>query len=164
MLEVVQRELDNYKKQYRRSNFPDLKLSALYALRPDEALAVASDWDKEWPNSNHAGVYFIFDSSYRLLYVGKASMKNCIGDRLSAHFPNDKATKTCRIVGWYKQEQPMYVATVAIPHDIKFEAAALEEYLIDRFNPIYNFQGINPTLLIAACVRSPARIKERRSN
>jgi hypothetical protein len=142
MLEAVRFELENYKKQYRRSDFPDLKLSGLYALCPDETGDVVSDWDKEWPNSRDAGVYFIFDSSVRLLYIGKASMNDCIGDRLSAHFPSDKATKTCSIVGWNKEQQPMYVATVAVPEDMKFEAAALEEYLIGKLPTVYNVRGI----------------------
>jgi len=146
VVEDVQRELDNYKKQYRRADFPDLKLSPLYALCPDEARSVPSDWGKEWPNSNNAGLYFIFDRDYQLLYVGKASMDHCIGDRLSAHFPNDKATETCRLARWNK-EQPMYIATVGVPKDIRFEAAALEEYLIDKLKTVYNLRGIVRLLL-----------------
>jgi len=33
---------------------------------------------------------------------------------------------------------PMYVATVPVPDDSKFEAASLEEYLIEELNPSVN--------------------------
>jgi hypothetical protein len=150
VLEAVKDALREFKAKYRRDDFPDLEPSGLYALHGDETRGVASDWDKEWPNSRATGVYFIFESEFLLLYIGKASMNDYIGVRLSEHLPSDKTTKECKIVGWGKEQQPMYVVTVAIPQDIKFEAAALEEYLIGKLSPVYNVQGkIKSTLLLA---------------
>ena len=145
MLEQVKQALEQYKAKYRRSDLPDLNMSGLYALFPDEVQTagdVAYRWNDQWPNSDEAGVYFIFGSSGRLLYIGKASMNHYMGGRLSNYFGCDKATKACRIVhenGW--SERPMYVATVAVPRGMNFEAPALEEYLIGRLEPVDNVRG-----------------------
>jgi hypothetical protein len=145
---IVTDALREFKAKYRRTDFPDLEPSGLYALYPDEAKGVSSDWDEEWPSSKDAGVYLIFDSGLLLLYIGKASMNDCIGVRLSEHLPCDKITKKCNVDGW-SHEKPMYVATVAVPTDIKFEAAALEEYLIGKLSPSYNVQGRIKITLVA---------------
>jgi hypothetical protein len=144
MLEDANRALEEYKAKYRRPGLPDLRLSGLYALFPAEAQTVDADhhWNEKWPHSDEAGVYFIFAGSGHLLYVGKASMSHHIGDRLSFYFGSDRASKACTIVHesqW--NERPMYVATVAVPQDMKFEAAALEEYLIAALDPCDNVNG-----------------------
>jgi hypothetical protein len=144
MLGEVNRALEEYKAKYRRSDLPDLRLSGLYALFPDEAQTADAEWgwNDYWPHSDQAGVYFIFGGNGRLLYIGKASMNNCIGGRLSNYFGTDKATKRCRVEHEWR-ERPMYVATVAVPQGMKFEAPALEEYLIAALNPCDNVRGIN---------------------
>jgi len=144
MLEAVKRALDEYETKYRRPGLPGLRRSGLYALFPDEVrtVDVESAWNAQWPYSEEAGVYFIFGGSGRLLYIGKASMNHCIGGRLSIYFGSDRATKRCRIVneeGW--SERPMYVATVAVPQNMKFEAPALEEYLIATLDTANNVRG-----------------------
>lgn len=142
MLEEVNHALDQYRAKYRRSDLPDLRASGLYALFPDEAqtASAASGWNQEWPFSNETGVYLIFSGSGRLLYIGKASMNHCIGGRLSNYFGADKATKRCRVEHEWS-ERPAYVATVAVPRDMKFEAAALEEYLIATLDTCDNVRG-----------------------
>lgn len=142
----VKQALSEYKA--RRSDLPDLELSALYALFPKEIQLEtgAPHWPNPWPNTSCAGVYFIFGRSGRLLYVGKASMKNCIDDRLYGHFRTGKSPEECRLVhsvgrdGWI--ERPMYVATVAVPREMAFEAPALEEYLIGKLSPVNNMKGL----------------------
>jgi hypothetical protein len=145
MLEQVEQAIKQYQATYRREGFPALTVGGLYALFPDEAenVDVAHQWDDSWPNSDEAGVYLIFGANGRLLYIGKASMNHYIGGRLSNHFGRDKLTKGCRVFhqdGW--SERPMYIATVAVPHHMKFEASALEEYLIEHLRPSDNLRGI----------------------
>ena len=140
MLEKVIHALEEYKTKYRRSDLPDLRLSGLYALFPDEAqkVAAAHRWSDMWPHSDEAGVYF----SGRLLYIGKASMDHRIGNRLSFYFGSDSINGKCVVVHegqWH--ERPMYVAAAAVPQDMKFEAPALEEYLIATLNPCDNHKG-----------------------
>jgi hypothetical protein len=147
MLESVRRALDEYERKYRRPGLEELRLSGLYALFPDElpTADVTSRWNDQWPHSDEAGVYFIFASSGRLLYVGKASMNHRIGNRLSFYFGSDRTSQKCVIVHesqW--RERPMFVAAVAVPKDMKFEASALEEYLIVALDPQDNVRGRQP--------------------
>jgi hypothetical protein len=144
MLEALKRALDDCRAKYRRSDLPDLRLSGLYSLFPDEVQTADAGhrWNDKWPHSEEAGVYFIFGGSGRLLYVGKASMNHCIGGRLSNYFGTDKATNRCRVEHEWC-ERPMYVATAAVPQGMKFEAPALEEYLIATLNPCDNVRGVN---------------------
>lgn len=149
MLKAVNYALEEYKAKYRRPDLPDLRLSGLYALFPVEVQTadVAYRWNDKWPCSDEAGVYFIFGGSGRLLYIGKASMQHCIGARLTAYFGTDKATNGCRIVDdnrW--SERPMYVATLGASQDMKFEVAALEEYLIATLSPADNRQGVKRSI------------------
>jgi hypothetical protein len=144
MLEEVNHALEQYKAKYRRSDLPDLRLSGLYSLFPDKVQTADAEqrWNDQWPHSDDAGVYFIFGGSGLLLYVGKASMSHRIGNRLSFYFGSDNANKKCTVVHegqWY--ERPMYVAAVAVPPNVEFEAAALEEYLIAALDPRDNVNG-----------------------
>jgi excinuclease UvrABC nuclease subunit len=121
-------------------------LSGVYALFPDEPQTVEAEggWSDKWPQSDEAGVYLVFGGSGRLLYIGKASMNQSIGNRLSFYFGSDRVDKTCTIVheGRWK-ERPMYIATVAVPREMRFEAPALEEYLIASLGPCDNANGAN---------------------
>ena len=144
MLAELKDVIDTYKRKYRRSDLPDLRLSGMYALFPDEEQIADSvfAWNAQWPFSDEAGVYFIFGASGRLLYIGKASMNHCLGNRLSFHFGSDRLKRKCIVVyegQW--TERPMHVATLAVPSDMKFEAAALEEYLIATLDPCDNLMG-----------------------
>ena len=49
---------------------------------------------------------------------------------------------SCKIKGTWKKEEPFFVATVPVPDDTPFEAAALEEYLIQKFGPPDNTRGV----------------------
>jgi hypothetical protein len=144
MLEPVKCALEEYQAKYRRPGLPELELSGLYALFPEQgppAAGLAWRWPDPWPNGWRKGVYLLFNGSGRLLYVGKASMNNFIGSRLSSHFHTDHSTKACKVAapGW--SEQPVYLATLAVPEEMSFEAPALEEYLIERLAPSDNVRG-----------------------
>jgi excinuclease UvrABC nuclease subunit len=81
-------------------------------------------------------------------YVGKASMGNCIGSRLSSYFGYESETdRRCKIYhreGW--TEKPRYVMCVAVPEDSPFEAPALEEFLIRELAPPDNKRGVPPAV------------------
>jgi excinuclease UvrABC nuclease subunit len=115
----------------------------LYPGEENSGVSVASGWPKEYPNSSRKGVYAIFGRTGKLLYIGKASMNHYIGSRLGAYFRYEKLTRACEPIhnGW--RERPSYIATVAVPDNMSFEAPALEEYLIQRLNPSHNAMGLS---------------------
>jgi hypothetical protein len=138
-LERVRSKLEIYKKQYRKARLPALELSGIYALFPDRlgpADEVKHKWDDTWPFSSRSGVYFIFADSGEIVYIGTAWN---IGVRLGKYFHYDVDRK-CKIVGTWI-ERPAYLATLAVPEEMSFEAAGLEEYFIDRLNPRLNKIG-----------------------
>lgn len=138
MLKELEAALTKYRK-YRHPGLAELERSDLYALLPEEGEPLATKcWDEVWPHSNRAGVYLIFTKNGELLYVGKASV---IGHRLSSYFQylHPRGTgNACEIIHSWSEPGPMYIATVAVPDDSKFEAASLEEYLIKELRPSDN--------------------------
>jgi excinuclease UvrABC nuclease subunit len=89
-------------------------------------------------------VYAFLDEQGMLLYVGKASFRNSIAARLSTYcmFEAGKGTP-CRLNHQWKTK-PRYVVTVAVPEETRFEASAVEEFLITRLEPPENSIGIGP--------------------
>jgi hypothetical protein len=140
--------LKHYEEHIRRQNLPPFELSGLQALFPElePSPDPALDWPKAWPFGDRQGVYFIFGSAFRLLYVGKASMRHRLGDRLSSYVQYERPAMTCRVVhlGW--SQQPRFVATLAVPDKMSFEAPALEEYLIQTLSPPDNVHGRRPSI------------------
>lgn len=120
-------------------------MSGLYSLFPEEgtgSIPVERSWPDTWPYNERQGVYVIFGQDCsEPLYIGKASMNNFLGDRLSDYFGYDKPARRCRIKDINWSERPMYIVTVPVPMGMAFEAAALEEYLIGRFQPADNKRG-----------------------
>jgi hypothetical protein len=114
----------------------------MYALFPEEGRAdfVESRWNEPFPNADRKGVYLIFSRTGMLLYVGKASMGASIGGRLGTYFAGKNE---CRLLFTDWTERPTYIATIAVPQGLGFEAAALEEYLIKNLKPCDNNLGIS---------------------
>jgi len=137
MLAQVRRCLDEYQEKYRRPGLPALELRGMYALFPEEGLAdfVEARWNDQYPNADREGVYLIFGRTGMLLYVGKASMGASMGGRLGTYFAGKNE---CRLLSTDWTERPTYVATIAVPEGMSFEAPALEEYLIRRLSPCDN--------------------------
>ncbi|MFC4314485.1 GIY-YIG nuclease family protein [Steroidobacter flavus] len=121
---------------------PDLyvpTLSPLYSLFPSETHAVSGllRWPSSWPNADSPGVYLIFAADGQLLYVGKS---RSLGTRLDNYFRYSNGRGSdCHIVdsGWHFK--PCFVATIPLLES--FEAAGLEEFLIDRLDPWENKHG-----------------------
>ncbi len=134
MLDQVRRCLEDYEANFRRPGLPAPELKGMYALFPEEGVpeSVQSRWNDPYPNADHEGVYLIFGRTGVLLFVGKASLGASIGGRLGTLFAGKNE---CRLLSADWTERPTYVATVAVPDGMGFEAAALEEYLIQHLNP-----------------------------
>ncbi len=104
-------------------------LSDRYALNADGP-------DKEFPEAKATGCYFIFDTEDRLLYIGKASLKSTIGRRLSTYFRWGVGGLKLQHSGWSEGKEPTFVRAVSVAEP--YQAASLEEYLIDRLQPSQN--------------------------
>lgn len=156
MDEVVESEMDQrsfgpltgydavteFASRHRHSGFPPLEASGPLDLFPSLPLPAGitpqGRWtDPQWPFTERAGVYLIYSESFELLYIGKSSMKQCLGKRLWRHFgggetcvPNDVWPQT-----------PRFVVNIAVPDEMPFEAPALEEYLIKKLQPLLNTVG-----------------------
>lgn len=136
----IEEALQQYRNQFRRLNLPEWERGELLALFPDKSLGKATKtWKDPWPFGDRAGVYFVFDRDMKLLYIGKASMNSCMGARLSSWFYGP-VTGTCSVQGQWSNE-PFFVQTLAMPENMRFEAPALEEYLIDCLHPPENTAG-----------------------
>jgi hypothetical protein len=155
--------LNHYKSHFRRDGLVPLEFSGLQALFPEleSAPEVTSKWPEAWPFGNRQGVYFVFGSQARLLYIGKASMRHPVGARLSSWFQYAKPSGGCKVVhnGW--SEPPRFIAVIAVPEGMAFEAPALEEFLIERLSPPDNVKGRVPVFedvvnALATCDSTPA--------
>jgi hypothetical protein len=144
-LEDLQVQLQDYALSHRRDGLAAYSVSGVYDLYPQNtqtaAIAVASKWPDDWPNSSNAGVYAIFDEHFELIYVGKSSMNSFIAARLGTYFGYTSAPeRLCRLKGEWRIE-PRYLITVGVPDDATWEAPALEEFLIQKLNPTLNRNG-----------------------
>jgi len=142
-IERIEQALDSYHTQYRNSSLRKLTLSGIYSLHPvkNENSTGKSQWPDKWPDVDKPGVYMVLDQDKKLLYVGKSSLGNTIGNRLGSHFQYAKdGSKTCVAVGgglWSRP--PFYVMTIRV--DKAFEAPSIEEYLIEVLCPPDNIRG-----------------------
>lgn len=124
-------KIEEYIRKYRRVDLESITINKLYDLFPEQGASdsnVAHNWPEEWPNLDSAGVYAFLSKNLEVLYIGKASMNHGLGWRLSAHCSGGK-NKPCKLTDKWKGE-PRYVAIIAVPDSSKFEAPALEEFLV----------------------------------
>lgn len=130
----------HYHETYRNPNLAQPSVSGIYQLFPNESDCEIAlhRWPEIWPQNEKPGVYMVFDTYMRLLYVGKAAK---LGQRLGAHFQYTKdGLKNCRIAtgGW--STKPAFLITIAL--EKSFEASSMEEYLIAELQPLDNRLGI----------------------
>ncbi|MBK6606960.1 MAG: GIY-YIG nuclease family protein [Leptospiraceae bacterium] len=150
------KELDTFIKEYcEKYRGPGLLPYAhteLYDLYPEIVDTNSSKARYEWPGSwphpiegfqkyTHAGVYIFFDKELNVIYVGKASQNSAIFSRLATYFKNDQ--DKCLFTRPWWEIKPKYIKLIFMPEGHKFEAPALEEYLIDKIQPYGNSQGIS---------------------
>ena len=138
----VQERIRYYCTKYRNESLPPLQMSGLYELFPGQEQTAPAEtigaWPESYPFADRKGVYVILDVNLNALYIGKTSMNNWLGNRLSYYFGYDTATNGCRI--WHSDwsSQPRYVFTVGLPQNPGFEAPAIEEYLLGTVETIDN--------------------------
>lgn len=132
--------LAEYGKLYRNPVLEPFTMSDLYDLYPDFDSKDRYIWPKDWPHYDSAGVYVILDEKQQVAYVGKASMGSWIAARLGTYFGKDDNGR-CRLKHNTWKLEPKYVAVIPTPN--RFEAPALEEYLITELQPPDNKVGKN---------------------
>jgi len=138
--EEARRVIAEYEREFRNPSRPPLSVSAPYDLFP-KTTEQANAWPGSYPQAARRGVYLIGDDEMNVLYVGKASMSNTIGGRLSAYFSYAE-DRGCRIKHPSWSKAPRFVVTVAVPYDAPFEAPALEEFLLGAISPPDNTRGV----------------------
>ncbi len=121
-----------FNEEYPRPNMGELKVSDLYDI--------VNDWGKTYPSSKMPGVYVFLGDQEEVLYVGKASCKQCMGNRLGAHFCYAADKKRGQAKTRFFQDV-RYIAVVPVPVGRAFEAPALEEFLVKQLQPPLNTQG-----------------------
>ncbi|MGV3659869.1 MAG: hypothetical protein ACO1TE_06785 [Prosthecobacter sp.] len=137
----IQAALDHYNATYRREGLREWEWGQQLDLHLDERRdELTLCWKDSWPHGDRAGVYFVFAQDEHLLYVGKASMGSCMGARLSSWFQGS-CDEICKIRGTWS-DRPAHVRTLAVADEMRFEAAALEEFLINKLCPPDNCVGV----------------------
>jgi hypothetical protein len=136
--------LTEYVSKYRRSGLPDLQVSPPFDLYPSQPVPSGihpkGEYKDSWPNNEKAGVYMLYTNALKLLYIGKTSMNQGIGHRLSTYFGNGTDTGGAAPTrDWLKPAR--FVVTIAVPDDMRFEAPMLEEFLIWKLSPPANEYG-----------------------
>lgn len=90
----------------------------------------SSSWQRQ-PEAAAAGCYAVFSDDGSLLFIGKASSRETMGQRLRAHFEVAKRP-------WVPLAAYVYLVEVSQA----FEAPSLEEFLTIELQPIYNSAGM----------------------
>ncbi len=126
-LERLSAALDELNARYPRPGIDPLVLS--------EAYDVKTDWVKYYPGVGKPGAYALFDEKWRLLKVGKSS--GDLGIRLGSYFRHDGqgAGQFARPSPWKSDTDARFIVAIELPPGHAFEAAAIEEFLIDRLSP-----------------------------
>lgn len=132
----------DYEARYRHPDLAAFEVSEIYYLSAQHPKTESTKnvWPSPFPQVSCAGVYAIFDSRLRLLYIGKTVN---FGSRLSQYFkyaPN----KTCNVIGDWGHESPESLITIAVSEP--FEASSFEEYLIGRLDPPLNRIKTSPNV------------------
>jgi hypothetical protein len=134
--------LSQYISSYRRSDLPALTVGEpldLYPSRPAPTrFSPKLTWKDPWPFDKNPGVYLLYGEDFELLYIGKTSMRRCLGERLYDHFGGDGGACAPR-EEWLKSVR--FVINVAVPKELSFEAPAIEEFLIRKLQPKINGTG-----------------------
>ena len=92
--------------------------------------------DQSWPCCEKAGVYLILSEDNEVIYVGQSL---CFGSRFYQYFQDDNGTCVVRSPYWTKK--PHALVALEAPKDRKYERLSLEEFLIQRLQPVDNTIG-----------------------
>lgn len=142
-LENLLSAVRSYGQNYRNPRMHPFDVAEPYDMSPerDRASVICSaQWPEIWPHAGRAGIYAFLNEGLEVIYVGKASLRNSLGARISSYCGYG-THRECRFYGEWKN-LPRYVLVVAVPDETRFEAPALEEYLIRELQPSDNSTGI----------------------
>lgn len=142
-LEKLLAAVENYAEKYRNPTLQPFESSAPYDMSPElgpASIKCFAQWPEVWPHAGRAGIYAFLNKDLNVVYVGKASGRSSLGARISSYcgYASDRS---CRFYHEWSSF-PRYVLTVAVPEKTRFEAPALEEYLISTLGPSDNSAGI----------------------
>ncbi|RBP50760.1 hypothetical protein [Arenicella xantha] len=147
-LDDLDAAVDIYCETYRHSSLEAFKRSELIDLFPEKSGAsslVGSTWVDPWPYLDEAGVYAFLTSSLEVFYIGKASMGNGLGYRVNSYCTYaDKLRTTCKLRHEWENFDVRYVYMIVVPDTSRFEAPALEEYLLSKIKTVANKNGLAP--------------------
>lgn len=130
--------IQSYAASFRRCDLPPLQVAPPLDLFPDQPRTVPYEpllrWDasEPWRHAEQAGVYLAYTEQKTLIYVGTSQR---LAGRLYSYFGGGSSC-VLKYSTW--PLPPRYLATVAVPDTHKFEAPALEAYLIQHLNPPWN--------------------------
>jgi hypothetical protein len=140
------RAVRTYQERYRLPALVPFEIAAPYDLFPERGLGSLTcerKWPDSWFHPMRAGVYAFFGDDAELLYVGKASFRSSISARLATYCGYQESRGSpCNFLRQWKGS-PRYVTVVAVPEETRFEASALEEFLISRLRPPENYIGLD---------------------
>lgn len=130
----VESAISEFNREFPRPKVGSVVLSSPFRIIDDYKFG-------SFPNAASAGVYLVFDRDDNLLYIGKA---DGLGARLGSHFgwSADRTAgrvKNSRLVGAHA------VRTIGLPDESRFEAPAIEAFLIRRLDPGLNVIGRDPS-------------------
>ncbi len=141
--------LEGFKSCLRLEVMPSLE-----KLEISEPRMLDDIWAKQdyFPGSENGdwnpGVYFMLNAAGEIIYVGKASNNNAIGVRLSGYFKTDLTDKlTWRLSAHGKHKfkdcnPPAAISAIVISdYEFAWIAPAMEEYLINKLDPVANTVG-----------------------
>lgn len=95
------------------------------------------NWQKGIHGTDSPGVYLIFDTEDRLIYVGKAEQP--LGKEVWSKFRRGASDDDIRWKEWPEDQiRPAKVATIAMGKEEQYLAPALEGILIEILNPQLN--------------------------
>ena len=110
-------------------------LEEVYTLWPDKDGEYGIK-EYSWPGNQKAGVYLILDELDNIIYVGQSSS---LGRRFYHYFKGSDGVCTYREGSW--SATPKAIVAIVAPDDARYERLSLEEYLIERLQPVDNIRG-----------------------
>jgi len=127
-LDDLKKSIDAFNRRFKGPEIAELKLTEPYDIVRDHPM--------KWPSAESKGVYCLLDDERNLLYIGKASWKSYIGNRLGAHLTSDSKKPWTSIDA--KSKGARFIVTVPLADEHAFMASALEEWLVTELKPERN--------------------------
>lgn len=141
-LEDLLLAVNEYQSNYRHPNLDPYEISPPYDHFPEQgepAIQCGDNWPNTWFHTTRAGVYALLNNRLELSYIGKASLRSSLAARLGAYFKYGPQGRCDLRYQW--NSRPRYALTIAVPESSRFEASALEEYLLGCLETTDNTQG-----------------------